>query len=149
MKRGLKTVLGVLTILLGGLIVLTPHYLAPVCKDLMELKSGLMAHMACYYTGQTAIVIGALIIAIGIIFFFAKEPSTYKILALVIILDVITLNVFPLDAVIGICKNSMMMCHKTVFFLRIWSALLLIVAVVDLAWSSKKDSSGESIVTGR
>lgn len=121
-----------ITITFAVLIVLTPHFLAPVCNDLQELKSGMMVHMKCYWVGQTTIILGSIIGIAGLLTLFSKSSEALKVMSILQIFLSAALILVTKQFIIGVCVKEMD-CHKTVFFLNVWSAGLILASTVSFA----------------
>lgn len=132
---------GSISALMGLLIALTPHFLAPVCKTNMILQNGMEAHMKCFWTGQAAIVLGILILITGLFMLLAQKRETVKFLAVVEGAMAIALLIIPTDFVIGICADEKMACHTTTFFLNIWSVILIAMTVITLVLPSSQSEN--------
>ena len=65
---------GIVTAVLGLLIVVTPIFL-PVCQGLLELASGKQVPMRCHWTARAEMLLGVLILIVGLMIAFLKNPG--------------------------------------------------------------------------
>jgi len=72
MKR--VSTLGIVTVVLGLLIVVTPIIL-PVCQGLLELASGKQVPMSCHWTARAEMLLGVLVMIVGLMIAFLKNPG--------------------------------------------------------------------------
>ena len=72
MKR--VSTLGIVTAALGLLIVVTPIIL-PVCEGLLELASGKQVPMRCHWTVRAEMLLGVLVMIVGLMIAFLKNPD--------------------------------------------------------------------------
>jgi len=72
MKR--LSISGIVTAILGSLIVATPIIL-PVCQGLLELANGKRVPMRCHWTAQAEMLLGALVLVVGLMITFLKTPG--------------------------------------------------------------------------
>lgn len=133
---------GLVTAATGVLITLTPHLIAPVCSGSLELKSGMLTHMKCFWTGQAAIVLGAVVIVTGLLMMLANLAATVKSLGVVQAVIGVALVLLPKDFVIGICGASMKACHITAFYLNVWAAVLIVTTIVTLFLPASREICG-------
>ena len=134
MFKRYSKILGVLAIIIGGLIALTPRYIAQPCPSLLELKSGMMVHMVCYWTGQAATVIGILVLLVGVLQVIAKSGETTRYLGIVQALLGIALFFIPKSYVIGICGMGMAACHHMASTLTVLALVLFAISLVNIFW---------------
>ncbi|HBC91980.1 MAG TPA: DUF4418 domain-containing protein [Pelotomaculum sp.] len=142
MKRQLsKIILG--TELLAALLVFGAVFIwAPVCKGLLTLANGNMAHMKCFYTGQASIVLALILLIAAIIAYFSKTDHN-KVQWVIIAIGIILIaNTFESMIGIGICKNTAMACNATAVWLRVSGVLALASGLADIfANNNKNDKS--------
>ncbi|MFZ5912302.1 MAG: DUF4418 family protein [Chloroflexota bacterium] len=72
MKR--VSVSGIVTAVLGLLVVLTP-VIFPVCETLLELVNGKQVPMRCHWTARAEMLLGVLVMAVGLMIAFLKSPE--------------------------------------------------------------------------
>ena len=65
---------GIVTVVLGLLIVLTPALL-PVCQGFLELASGKQVPMRCHWTARAEMLLGVLVLIVGLMIAFLKSPE--------------------------------------------------------------------------
>lgn len=142
MKRHLsKIILG--TELLAALLVFGAVFIwAPVCKGLLTLANGNMAHMKCFYTGQASIVLALILLIAAIIAYFSKTDHNkvqWVIIAIGIILIANTFeSMIGIGIGIGICKNTAMACNATAVWLRSSGVLALASGLADIFANNNK-----------
>ena len=129
MSTKLSTITGGLGIILGGLIVFTPFQLAPVCQELLELKTGEMVYMHCVHTGQAVILQGIAIVIISLMLLFSGNLTTQRNLGVVLTILGIIVILLPTNFGIGICLSPMV-CHTTAKFLYILGGLVVIDGLI-------------------
>lgn len=125
--KTINKLLNILPALLGLTLLLTPYFLAPVCKSLVELKSGKMGFMACHFTAQTELVLGALLLGVGIILLIPKIEKRW--LGAVVTIIGLAVILIPQDWAIGICAKDMMACHTTARWLYAEGVLTMVVGI--------------------
>jgi len=126
-----RIVSALLFILFGGLVILGPTVLFPVCEA-HEMK------MACYYTKQAEIGLGIIIVLLGIATAVIKNRDIRIGISFSQLLISILILLYPLK-LIGLCKMSNMACRlRTLPSLFVTSVLLLIISAVNIWHLSKK-----------
>lgn len=120
------------SIILGILIAIAPLTFAKVCQS----EGGM--HMACYYTGRTALGIGLVIAVLGIVALFVKENVRIG-LSIAVIVNSLLMIAVP-TFLIGVCKSPMMHCASvTRPTLIVLSVLALVFAAISVYLDSKED----------
>lgn len=120
------------SIILGILIAIAPLTFAKVCQT----EGGM--HMACYYTGRSALGIGIVIAVLGIVALFVKENVRIG-LSIAVIVNSLLMIAVP-TFLIGVCKSSMMHCASvTRPTLIVLSVLALVFAAISVYLDSKED----------
>ncbi len=128
-----RTIFAAAFVLLGLFVILAPTVLFAVCES--EKK------MACYYTRQAEIGIGALIVALGVVYFFLKNKGTRLGIAIAEFFTSGLVLAFPLKLT-GLCKMTDMACRvKTLPALLIASILLIVVSLIDILFLAKGEKS--------
>ena len=122
-------VLGAIEALAALIVIGSVKLWAPVCQGMLTLENGNQVHMKCFYAGQAAILIAAVILVAAIVAVLAKHD--HKLVQVVIIAAAIALFVVFTDF-IGVCMNSEMMCHTTALWARIGAGVAGVCAVIDL-----------------
>lgn len=108
---------------------------SPVCSKLIELASGNMTHMKCFYTGKVAVILGIILLVASIISIFKNNKyNTILIIIIGILLICVTFESF---IGIGICKK-VMDCHSTALWIRGGGALSIIIGLIMLFIKDKK-----------
>lgn len=113
--------------LLGLMMLLTPYVLAPVCDGLIELKSGAMTFMKCHYTAQGELVLGALLLASGLL--LLKPRTDKRLLGAVVFFIGLATILVPQQWVIGICLKDTMACHTTAKWLYVEGFLSMVTGI--------------------
>lgn len=120
------------SIILGILIAIAPLTFAKVCQT----EGGM--HMACYYTGRSALGIGIVIAVLGIVALFVKENVRIG-LSIAVIVNSLLMIAVP-TFLIGVCKSPMMHCASvTRPTLIVLSVLSLVFAAISVYLDSKED----------
>ncbi|MFZ5908473.1 MAG: DUF4418 family protein [Chloroflexota bacterium] len=100
---------GIATAVLGLLIVVTP-IVFPVCEGLLELMNGKQVPMRCNWTARAEMVFGVLVLIVGLMIAFLKNPGERRRLhhqaALLGLVTILT----PLF-IIPTCDNPDMACN--------------------------------------
>lgn len=108
---------------------------SPVCSKLIELASGNMTHMKCFYTGKVAVILGIILLVASVISIFKNNKyNTILIIIIGILLICVTFESF---IGIGICKK-VMDCHSTALWIRGGGALSIIIGLIMLFIKDKK-----------
>ena len=108
---------------------------SPVCSKLIELASGNMTHMKCFYTGKVAVILGIILLVASIISIFKNNKyNTILIFIIGILLICVTFESF---IGIGICKK-VMDCHSTALWIRGGGVLSIIIGLIMLFIKDKK-----------
>jgi hypothetical protein len=141
---------GVLSFLLGVLVILTPTVIAPVCDALVEMKSGAFVPMRCHYTAQTEIAIGALLALVGVLLFVWGQRRE---VALALSVMGAALGVFTIltpTVLIGTCKSPDMECNvATKPALLLLGGAILVVSALGawLAWKNQARQSAAGVAS--
>jgi hypothetical protein len=101
--------IGVLSVILGLLIIVTPIVL-PVCHGLLELASGKQVPMRCFWTARAEMVFGALLVAAGLTQMFSRTVEARRRVSHQIALLGIVTFLTPLF-IIPTCANPEMSCN--------------------------------------
>ena len=108
---------------------------SPVCSKLIELASGNMTHMKCFYTGKVAVILGIILLVASVISIFKNNKyNTILIIIIGILLICVTFESF---IGIGICKK-VMDCHSTALWIRGGGVLSIIIGLIMLFIKDKK-----------
>lgn len=102
---------------------------APVCGKLLTLESGKEVPMRCYYTGQAAVAIAVVMLAIAVAALLSKSGHR-KLVAVNIVAAVMLLLLF--SSLIGVCASPDMRCHATDFWCRGAAVVSLAASVIEL-----------------
>ncbi len=129
-----RFIIAALFILAGLLVILIPTVLFPVCES--EMK------MACYYTKQAEIGVGAVILLLGIVSALFSDKKTRSGISIAQFLNGALVLALPFKLT-GLCKMSDMACKaKTQPALIVIGVLILVIAGVNfgyLAATGSKD----------
>lgn len=98
-------------------------------EQMLQLVSGKEVHMKCFYSGQAAIAIAIILLALAIVSFLAKKDFK-KVQIAAVVTGVVLFLVF--GSLIGVCANAEMRCNTTALWGRIVSAVTVITALVNL-----------------
>lgn len=69
---------GIISIVLGVLIAVTPTWILPVCDQLLKLANGKEVPMRCFWTARAEMLIGGLLAFTGILLITAKSSETQQ-----------------------------------------------------------------------
>lgn len=129
-KDKVRWIFGILTILSGLLIIAIPTILFPVCKS-----SGV--RMACYYSKQAEIGLGAAVVFIGLVIVFLKQAEIRIGLSIGLLPLAVLAYIYPVY-LIGVCHASSMACRiGTLPALKIIASILFVLTVIHL-WFLRK-----------
>lgn len=128
MNNKKSKIVGIVGMIMGVIIALTPFQLAPVCTKLLELTTGKMVHMRCHYTGQAEVFMGALILLTGLLIFLSKELKVQKGLGLVIAALGAVVIILPTNFGIGVCMMPME-CHTTAKVLYVLGGITVLAGL--------------------
>lgn len=102
---------------------------APVCGKMLTLDTGKEVPMRCFYTGQAAIAIAVVMLAIAVVALLTKSGHR----KLMIVSSVAAVMLFLLfSSLIGVCANPDMRCHVTDFWCRGAAVVGLAASVIEL-----------------
>lgn len=104
---------------------------SPVCDKLVEMASGNMAHMKCYYMAEAAKLLGIVLLTSAIVY-LQKRKSQLLLFTAIGALFLIVPNWF------GLCGNTEMACHQTALWVRI-TGLFAILSGFLTAVADKKN----------
>lgn len=100
---------------LAALITLGAIYIwAPVCDQFLELASGNMTHMRCFYTARAATYLAILLLACSIIALTTKNKTA----VISLIIGVMLITIINDTVGIGVCKKETMACIQTAGWLK-------------------------------
>ncbi|MDW7674412.1 MAG: DUF4418 family protein [Bacillota bacterium] len=120
--------IGVIGILIGIIIMLTPFKLAPVCSGTLELASGMFVPMKCNWTGHAEVIIGAIVAVNGLLIFFAARQNPRYLGLMLGVLGIAAIAI-PSNLGIGVCMNPEMSCHTTKSVITMWGGLLIFLGI--------------------
>lgn len=123
-ESAVTTVLAVAALI--GLLVL------PYCSGSIATAEGGTVPMKCYWTFHAETVVAVLVLLTAAGQFFLKGTEARRLSSLFLIAAVIAGLLLMTDAVIGLCANPAMNCHRMADFTRIVYALLIAAAVFQL-----------------
>ncbi len=133
-----KVLSSIVFFILGGLIVIGPYTIFPVCI-------GAMMPMKCQDTAKIEIVLGILTIAIGVLFLLLKNKKFRIWLNLVAIPIGILAFLFP-SVITGVCSNPHMSCRSLALpALSIISIALIVFAAINTVYLWKFTNKGENV----
>lgn len=135
MERNIQRILtfGLLAIalcILGALYVW-----APVCNGLLELATGNMVHMKCFYMSQATTALVFLLLVLAITSLITRRTNSIMIIALGIMLIITTYQFF---LGIGICAKETMDCHNTALWIRTGGVLTILIGIGSFFSKSKQ-----------
>ena len=102
---------------------------APVCGKMLTLETGKEVPMRCFYTGQAAIAIAVVMLAIAAVALLTKSGHR----KLMIVSSVAAVMLFLLfSSLIGVCVSPDMRCHATDFWCRGAAVVSFAASVIEL-----------------
>lgn len=129
----------IINFIAGIMMIATVKIWAPVCGGLLTLDTGKQVHMKCFYAGQTAVVLGIILVVLAVVSMLAKKD--YKLVQVAsIIVSLLVFWVFT--SLIGVCVADMA-CHTTRIWAYIISIISIISSVIDLLSGNKEDQLPE------
>lgn len=121
----LQKILAVITIILGIVTAILPHYIAPVCefKQTMEMEGDMV--MACHYLVGPSLGIGIILVILGVITLIGtKKFAAGSFLATALLgLFVLAMPLF----LIGVCMNPEAGCRVLTMPLMIIDGVILFI----------------------
>ena len=102
---------------------------APVCGKMLTLETGKEVPMRCFYTGQAAIAIAVVMLAIAVVALLTKSGHR-KLMVVSSVAAVMLFLVF--SSLIGVCASPDMRCHVTDFWCRGAAVVSLTASVIEL-----------------
>ncbi|MDI6717186.1 MAG: DUF4418 family protein [Actinomycetota bacterium] len=130
--------IGVIGIIIGIVIALTPFNLVHVCSaEKMAMNSGMMMTPMsaaptprCNYMGTSEVFLGLLVALSGLLVLLAKAGQ--RNLSILLGFLGIVVILMPTNIGIGICAKTTMACHNTQAVLSILGAALILTALVGI-----------------
>jgi hypothetical protein len=127
--------LGIVVVVLGFLVAIVPHYVFPVCQYFglhIELGPGIYLPMPCWYTAMAEVGVGAVVVTLGLMFFFSIRNETRRALGFVLAALGIVVALLPVY-LIPVCPEVWHPCHiATLPALVLLGCALVIVAVATV-----------------
>lgn len=125
MKR--DRIIGIILVIFGALIALTPFKLAPVCGP---MQNGMF--MKCHWMGKAVVGSGAIIAIIGAAYAYVCSSKAKFALAFSNFLVGIYTIMLP-GVLIGGCKNKEMACQaKTMPLIYILAGIVVVITLVSM-----------------
>lgn len=138
-----KNIFGIITLILGILLILVVQLILPVCDKTLELANGNAVPMACHYTGLFATAAGVLIIFSGVLSLFFRKAQACIVLGLQS-LALALATVLMSTSFIGVCKNATMPCHMgTQPGIIVVCVLIIVCGVAQVLAGIKKAGTGQ------
>ena len=132
-------------VILGTLVVLTPYSVFPICQAAVSTASGGTVPMKCFWSARATLGNGGLIIAAGLLLFFAKHSGVRLGIALML-LPVGLLTILTPSVLIGVCAAETMPCHMgTLPALSLLGLLVMLTAAVIAFRSGKALRAEQSL----
>ncbi len=129
MKNKLNLVLAAIQALAALVMIGAVKIWAPVCCKMLTLTTGKEVHMKCFYTGEAAVVLAVILLAVAVMVFLAKKDQKLFF----VVSGVIAVLLFMLFTnIIGVCASPDMRCHATALWAKIVAAVVLASSVVGL-----------------
>lgn len=134
MRQG--SIPGLILVVLGIVLSFVPHYIMPVCQHGIQLASGDVAPMRCFYTGQMEMACGVALAVLGVFVLLARSVPMRRGLGLAGLLLSLLILAVP-TVLIGVCPGEAMPCHAgtypAVMVLGVVSALVCLLCCVRTA----------------
>ena len=102
---------------------------APVCGKMLVLESGKEVPMKCFYTGQAAMAVAAILLVTALLALFSKKDHR-KLMVVSAVCAVVLFLLF--GGLIGVCASPEMRCHTTAFWCRGAAILTLAASAIEL-----------------
>lgn len=133
-----SSIFGIITLVLGILLILVVQLILPVCDKMLELANGNAVPMVCHYTGLFATITGVLIIFSGALSIFFRKAQASIVLGLQsAALALVTILIST--SFVGVCKNATMPCHMgTQPGIIVVCALIIVFSAVQVFTAIKK-----------
>ena len=133
-----SNIFGIITLVLGILLILVVQVILPVCDKMLELANGNAVPMACHYTEIFTTAAGVLIIFSGVLSIFFRKAQTSIVLGLQsAALALVTILIST--SFVGVCKNATMPCHMgTQPVIIVVCALIIVFSAVQVFTAIKK-----------
>lgn len=124
-KKILTILPGIMALLMIGAVL---GWASP-CKHMLETVNGSTVHMSCFYLRVPAFIMACTWLGISIDGLYHKKMSAF----LLIISGILTILVTICKIVgIGICANTEMACHTTVWWMRGLGFAVIMVGLLSL-----------------
>ena len=133
------SVSGLLLIVLGVVIVLTPWYIFPVCEVYglyAKSASGANMIMPCGYTARAELGLGTVVALAGTVLLVAKSPETKRALGLLSAALGAFVVLFP-TVIIGMCANMTHPCEEGTKPALILLGAVTILVSLYIVWKKK------------
>ena len=137
-------IVGILLIILALMISVIPQF--TTCESQgkeLTLQNGTTAPMKCYWTGQSELVDGLLLLIVGILMIVGKRRETQLFLSILGVFLGITTILLP-TFLIGTCAPPMLCNTVMKPSLIILGSLVIIDSIVGLAIAIKAKESAQS-----
>jgi hypothetical protein len=125
---------GIILLLMGLLVLLTPRYIMPTCEYQGFSK------MACSYTGTAEMFLGAIVMmaAAGMVLSGSRETLRWSGLTSI----AAGLSVILVPEALGYCHNSRMPCnYGTIPVLRLLGGLIMFLSLAGFLISLRREKT--------
>ena len=130
------TILLIVIIILGVLLALIPTIILPVCDGNLELVSGKLVPMKCFWMSRAQIAMGIVVVGAGVTALFTTALQSRLTAAFFVIISGIV-SILVATTLIGVCANETMACHTgSLPGVIVVDILIILVAVILAATSA-------------
>ena len=130
----------VLTVALGILVCLTPHYLFPVCETHIATAAGGAVPMKCFWTARASLGNGGLAVAAGCLLLLSNHaPFRFGVTLMLFFVGLVTILIPGL--LIGVCASEIMSCHMGTLPALTLLGLILMITAVCMAFAARRGMS--------
>jgi uncharacterized membrane protein HdeD (DUF308 family) len=138
-----SVIIGAILIVLALLIIIVPQFTS--CQSQgkqITLQNGTNIPMKCYWTGQSELVAGAMLLIVGIMMIVGKRKETQLLLSILAIFLGIAIILLP-SFLIGVCSGPML-CNTVMKAALIpLGALAILDSIVGLVLAIKTKEEGQ------
>ena len=103
---------------------------APVCQGVLDLANGNQTHMKCWFSSQAVFAVALVVLAMTVVSLFMDKKPRKKLQIAVIVACVVMILIFT--NFIGICAKTTMACHTTDVWVKVLSAVIAVLGLVDM-----------------